>query len=378
MKPFSYFLLGLIFFFSNSCKKNNDYSIQEHPEYQNFLNLFEEVKLPITFKWKSFSTVFEWSKNKPIPPNFLKIFVDSLAEKNNVQYFPKYKLLLKEDFSILLLGNTGNQEDMPGWLLLSLRKDGEIMGREYFRFARNSSGDAHLSIEANGDITFEKSIQIKESGAVRTIKRVYKYKIDDEGRIKEKDEDTSESLRVIPNSILNNFPKGNTPFYITSDFLNSIKNYRTNEFQELLHENWYRPLDIDTVLKYFPQLEKMIGDRIQVTCGAYKLIYKHTDFSVGVIVTRQAGNELRSSVTAFHLFTFDRKSQKTIDFLPMVAYIVENWNQEKQQNEYSLGSFHFFDDLKFVLRNLKGTIESSKDYKRNGYVKEDGTFFLMQ
>lgn len=361
-----------------SCKKTEDYSIKEHPEYAKFLSLFEEVSLPLTLQWKSLTTQFAWSKNQPIEQSLLNIFVDSLSEKNKVRYFAKYKLLLKEDFAVVLLGNSATDHDMPGWTVLSVRKDGEILGREYFRFAKNSIGEAKLIIQPNGEMVFEKTLKTFQQGAVRTIKSVYKYKIDDEGHIKEKDEDTSENLTVVPKSFLSNFPQGNTPFYINSDFLNSIKNYRLNEFQELLHENWYRPIDIDTALKYFPSLERNIGERIQVACGAFKLIYKHKDYSVGVVVTRQAGNELRPAVTAFHLFTFDRKTQKTIDFLPMIAYIVEIWNEEKQKYELSLGSFQFFDDLKFVLRNLKGTQESSKDIKRNGYIKEDGTFFLMK
>lgn len=360
-----------------SCKKNTDYTIQEHPEYQNFLKLFEEIQLPITLQWKSLTTKFEWSKNQPIEQKIVHQFIDSLSEKTKTQYFPKYKLLVKEDFAVLLLGNSASPQDMPGWMVLSIRKDGEILGKEFFRFAKFSIGDAKLTINSNGDMIFEKTLKIFEKGSVRTIKSTYEYKIDDEGKIKEKDEDTSESLTVIPKSFLTNFPQGNTPFYINSDFLNSIKTYRLNEYQELLNENWYNPIDIDTALKYFPKLERNIGDRIQVTCGAYKLIYKHENFSVGVIVTRQAGNQIRAGVTAFHLFTFDRKTQQTIDFLPMVAYIVEIWNEEKQNYEYSLGSFQFFDDLKFVLRNLKGTQESSKDKKRNGYIKDDGTFFLM-
>ncbi len=377
MKFLNVYLLILVVFVLSSCKKTEDYSIKEHPEYQNFLNLFEDTQLPITLQWKSLTTKFEWSKNKPIEQNLLNIFVDSLSEKTEIQYFAKYKLLIKENFAVILMGNSATQHDMPGWVVLSIRKDGEILGKEFFRFAKNSIGDAKLTINPNGDMVFEKTLKVFEKGAVRTIKSVYKYKIDDEGNIKEKDEDTSESLTVIPKSFLNNFPQGNTPFYINSDFLNSIKNYRFNEFQELLHENWYRPIDLDSALKYFPKLEKTIGDRIQVACGAFKLIYKHENFSVGVVVTRQAGNQLRAGVTAFHLFTFDRKTQKTIDFLPMAAYIVEIWNEEKQKNEYSLGSFQFFDDLKFVLRNLKGIQESSKDTKRNGYIKDDGTFFLM-
>ncbi len=360
------------------CKKNTeDYTIKEHPEYPNFLNLFEDTQLPTTLQWKSMTTKFEWSKNKPIQQNLLNIFVDSLAEKTKTQYFAKSKLLVKENFAVILMGNSATQHDMPGWVVLSVRKDGVILGKESFRFAKNSNGDAQLTINPNGDMVFEKTLKVFEKGAVRTIKSVYKYKIDDEGNIKEKDEDTSESLTVIPKSFLSIFPQGNTPFYINSDLLNSIKSYRLNEYQELLNENWYKPIDLDTALNYFPKLEKTIGDRIQVACGAYKLIYKHENFSVGVIVTRQAGNQIRAGVTAFHLFTFDRKTQKTIDFLPMAAYIVEIWNEEKQKNEYSLGSFQFFDDLKFVLRNLNGTQESSKDTKRNGYIKDDGFFFLM-
>lgn len=353
-------------------KKSNDYSLQEHPEYQNFLNLFEEINLPITLQWKSSNTKFEWSKNKPLEPNLLNFFVDSLSEKKKIQYFPKYKLLVKEDFAVLLLGNSSSQQDMPGWMVLSIRKDGEILGREYFRFMKGSNGNAKLTIQPNGDMIFEKTLKIFEKGAVRTIISIYKYKIDDEGHIKEKDEDTSESLTVLPKSILNQFTPTNTPFYINSEFLHSIKKYRLNEYYELLNENWYRPLDLDTVIKYFPKLEKTIGDRIQIVAGAYKLIYKHEKFSVGILVTRQAGNQLRAGVTAFHLFTFDRKNQQTIDFLPMVAYIVDVWNEEKQVSEYSLGTFQFFDDLKFVVRNLRGLQESSKDKKRDGYINEEG------
>lgn len=378
MKYIKFSIFLWIFWINWGCKKNQtDYSIQEHPEYQTFLSLFEETQLPITLQWKSNTTHFEWSKKTPIPQNLLNLFVDSLSEKSKIKYYPKSKLLIKDDFSVLLLGISDNKHDMPGWLVLSIRKDGQILGIEPFRFAKQSIGNAKLTISPNGDMVYEKNIKIFEKGAVRNVKNIYKYKIDEEGNIKEKDEDQLESLTLIPNSILNKFPQGSTPFYINSEFLNSIKTYRTNEFQELLHENWYRPLDLDTAIKYFPKLETILGDRIQVAVGAFKLLYKHEKFSVGVIVTRQMGNQIRTGVTAFHLFTFDRKLQKVIDFLPMVAYIVEVWNEQKSQFDVNLGSFQFFDDLKFVLRNLKGLQETSKDTKKNGYIKDDGYFFLM-
>lgn len=378
MNFLNYRFIIIAFFVISACKKTENYTIQEHPEYKNFLNLFKDAQFPISLSWNSLTSKLEWAKNKPIEKNLLNLFVDSLAHKTQTQYYPYQKIMVSNDFTVVLLGNTANPQDMPGWVVLSIRKDGVILGKEYFRFAKGSIGEAKLTIQSNGDMIFEKSLKVFEKGAVRTIKSIYKYKIDEEGKIKEKDEDQSEDLTIIPQSILTKFPQGNTPFYVNSEFLNSIKTYRFNEFQELLDENWYTPLELDTVVKYFPSLEKTIGDRIQIVAGAHKLIYKHKNFSVGVIVTRQAGNQLRAGVTAFHLFTFDRKLQKTIDFLPMAAYIVEIWNEEKQQNEYNLGTFQFFDDLKFVLRNLKGTIESSKDIKRNGYIKDDGTFFLMK
>ena len=377
MKRFILPTLVFISFCLSSCKKNTTESLQEHPDYQGFLALFENAKLPLSLQWKSTQKNFEWSKNKPLEEKYVKLFVDSLAYKTSTQYYPKFKILEKDNFAVLILGNSATVHDMPGWMVLSLRKDGKIISKEHFRFAKNSIGNAKLIIQQNGDIFFEKSLKIFEKGAIRTILNTYQYKINDEGYIKEKNEDQTENLTLVPNSFLNNFPQGTTPFYLNSDFLHSIKNYRLSEYQELMHESWYHPLDIDTVLSYFPQLERTLGDRIQVACGAYKLIYKHKNFSVGLLVTRQAGSQFRTGVTAFHLFTFDRKTQKCIDFLPMVAYIVEIWNEEKNQFDLNLGSFQFFDDLRFVLRNLKGLQESSKDKLRSGYVKDDGFFFLL-
>lgn len=377
-KVYSAIVLGLLVLFVGGCKKKESYEIQEHPDYKAFIGLFEGIKLPLKLEWKNSTKRFEWSKKPAIEAKYLNQFVDSLAEKHKIQYHGYGKLFEQSDFCVLLLGVTGNGGEKPGWVLLSLRKDGLILGKEHFRFAENSMGRAKLWIESEKKIVFSKDLTVFQGTSIKTIQKVFEYKIDDEGRIKEKDEEQSENLTELPRSFLNNFGMASTPFYITSEYLHSVKAMNVNEYMELKHENWYVPLSIDTLLAYFPSLQRYTGDGLGIACGAYKTFYKHEKFSVGLVVIRQAGNQSRSAITGFHLFTFDRKAQKVIDVLPMVAYVVEIYNEQKNEYEYSLGTFQFFDDMRFAMRQLKGVQESNKDVIKSGYVKEDGYFMTFQ